>query len=48
MLPEILTDAALDAIARDSTAGDAYSDRKPEARMLEPVQLRAHEEERVG
>jgi len=48
MLPEILTNAALDAIARDSTAGDAYANREPEAWMLEPVQSRAHEEERVG
>ena len=48
MLPEILTDAALDAIARDCTAGDAYADRKSEAWMLETVQSRAHEKERVG
>jgi hypothetical protein len=48
MLPEIFTHTALDAIARDSPAGDAHTDRKPEAWMLEPVQSRAHEEERVG
>lgn len=48
MLPEILTNTALYAIAGDSPAGDAYADRKPEAWMLEPVQSRAHEEERVG
>lgn len=48
MLPEIFTNPALDAIARDGPAGDADTDRKPEAWMLESVQPRAHEEERVG
>ena len=48
MLPEILTHPALDAIAHDRAAGDAYTDCKPEAWMRKTVQTRAHEKERVG
>ena len=48
MLPEVFANPALDAIARHRTAGRTDTDRKTEPWVLETVQLRAHEKERVG
>lgn len=48
MLPEVFADAALDAIACHSTAGDAYADCKPQAWMRKTVKSRTHEKECVG
>jgi hypothetical protein len=48
MLPEVFANPALDAIARHRTAGRTNTDRKTEPCVLEIVQLRAHEKERVG
>ena len=48
MLPEILADASLDAIARDRASGDTHADREPEPRVRKTVRFRADEEQRVG
>jgi len=48
MLPEVFANPALDAVARHCTAGRADTDRKTEPWVLETVQFRAHEKERVG
>ena len=48
MLPEVLANPSLDAVARHRTAGRTDTDRKTEPWVLKTVQLRAHEKERVG
>ena len=48
MLPEVFANPALDAVARHRAAGRTDTDRKTEPWVLETVQFRAHEKERVG
>ena len=48
VLPEIFANPTLDAVTRYRAAGGTNTDRKPEPRVAQIVQLRTHEKERVG
>ena len=45
VLSEIFPDPAFDAVPRDCAACGAHTDRKAEPRVIQAIQLRAHEKE---